>query len=68
MLSPGPADTVFRRCVRIATHPSPRRCSTARARYEKSYLYYRGFSRMNQTFHGTEEKFFRESAEAELPR
>ena len=92
----------------IATHRLAASMLTARARYEKSYLYYRGFSRMNQTFHGTEvsaggvvreskepadllgyylahrapgadraafhrmdfllEKFFRESAAAELPR
>jgi hypothetical protein len=38
----------------IATHRIAASILTARARYEKSYLYYRGFSRMNQTFHGTE--------------
>jgi UDP-MurNAc hydroxylase len=38
----------------IASHRIAASMLTARARYEKSYLYYRGFSRLTQTFVGTE--------------
>jgi UDP-MurNAc hydroxylase len=38
----------------ITTHRIAASMLTARARYEKSYLYYRGFSRVSQTFHGTD--------------
>lgn len=38
----------------IASHRVAASMLTARARYEKSYLYYRGFSRLTQTFLGTQ--------------
>ena len=38
----------------IATHRIAASILTARARYEKGYLYYRGFSRLTQTDQGTD--------------
>lgn len=37
----------------VASHRVSASMLTARARYERSYLYYRGFSRLTQTFVGT---------------